>query len=371
MRFTPREISGYFVLALPLLGCGVSVETAGPISKLDLILESKRAEFNAPALAAVIVADGKVVGVSAVGVRKLGENVSVGVADKFHIGSNTKAMTAVLCALLVKAKKLSWDTKAASVLTELEFPAELKEMTLQQLLTHRAGVTPNVFVGARKDGETMHEWRTRYARAALAAKAAGASGEKFEYSNAGYVIAALMAERVTGKDWEDLMREKVFEPLELKSAGFGPPGDAAKIEQPWPHSVRSGRPSPGPFIDNPAVLGPAGTVHMSAEDYGKWMLFLLKHGPKLLSDEEIDSLFIAPPGSEYAFGWARVNRDWGGGEVFTHAGSNTLNFCVAWIAPRKDFSVAVFTNVGGEIGERVTDAVAAKIVTNMHEWRGG
>jgi CubicO group peptidase (beta-lactamase class C family) len=174
---------------------------------------------------------------------------------------------------------------------------------------------------------------------------------------------------VTGKDWEVLMRERLFEPLGMKSAGFGPPGSSEKNEQPWPHSVRSGKPNPGPFIDNPSVLGPAGTVHMSPEDYGKWMLFVLKHGPKLLSDEEIEALCTSPKGSDYAFGWIRVSRGWGSGDVLSHAGSNTLNFCVAWFAPKKDFGVSVFTNVGGDLGPKVTDAVAAEIVTKMGDWR--
>ena len=55
------------------------------------------------------------------------------------------------------------------------------------------------------------------------------------YSNVGYALAGLMAEQVTGHSWEDLMRKRVFEPLGMLSAGFGPPGHAGRVDQPWGH----------------------------------------------------------------------------------------------------------------------------------------
>ncbi len=357
--------------AVLLLGCSSSIQEP-PNSlqaKLTSLLDEKRAEFDVPALGAVVVADGKIVAYSAVGTRKYGEEIPVTIHDKFHIGSNTKAMTAALCALLVKEGKLSWDTKASDVLSGLVFPDELRGATLAHSLTHRSGLIPNVPFSAATKPETIREARLRYAQMALNLKPAGGVGEQFAYSNAGYVLAGAMIEKITGKDWEEVIREKLFEPIGMKSAGFGVAGEAAKNDQPWPHSVRGGAPSPGPYVDNNAVLGPAGTVHMSAEDYGKWMLFVLKHGPKLLTSAEFDALHTPSMGGDYAFGWLRANRGWGGGHVLNHAGSNTLNFFVAWIAPAKDFGVAIFTNVSGDVGPRVTDSVAADVVTNMDEWR--
>lgn len=53
-----------------------------------------------------------------------------------------------------------------------------------------------------------------------------------------------------------------------------------------------------------------------------------------------------PFGGDYAFGWLATERPWGGGPVYTHAGSNTMNFAVVWLAPLKDFAVLVTTNQG-------------------------
>jgi CubicO group peptidase (beta-lactamase class C family) len=365
-----RYTLGVVALAI-LMSCNNSVSSVAvdPNERLMTLLESKRKEFDVPALGAVIVADGRIVANAAVGTRKYGENIPVTASDKFHIGSNTKAMTAALCAILVKEGKLAWNQKASELLNELKFPDELKGATLSHLLTHRSGLVANVAAPRRGEDESMQAWRMRYLQVALNTKPVGALGEKFEYSNVGYVMAGAMIEKATGQDWETVIREKLFEPLGIRSAGFGPAGSMASNDPPWPHSIRNGKPVPGPYIDNPGVLGPAGTVHMSGEDYGKWMLFVLKHGPKLLTEEEIEALLTPSMGGDYAYGWIRANRSWGGGYVFNHAGSNTLNFFVTWMAPAKDFGVAIFTNVGGEVGPRVTDSVAGEVVTKIDEWK--
>jgi len=365
-RYTPCALALVFLMSCNDAVSDVAID---PNERLSTLLESKRKEFDVPALGAVIVANGKIVANAAVGTRKFGENIPVTASDKFHIGSNTKAMTAALCAILVKEGKLAWNEKASDLLDELKFPDELKNATLSHLLTHRSGLVANVAAPRRGEDESMQAWRIRYLKVALDAKPVGSVGEKFEYSNAGYVMAGAMIEKATGKDWETVIREKLFEPLGIKSAGFGAAGSMDANDQPWPHSIRNGKPVPGPYIDNPGVLGPAGTVHMSAEDYGKWMLFMLKRGPNLLTGDEIDALLTPSMGGDYAHGWIRANRSWGGGDVFNHAGSNTLNFFVTWLAPAKDFAVAIFTNVGGEVGPRVTDAVAGEIVTRIDEWK--
>ena len=72
-------------------------------------------------------------------------------------------------------------------------------------------------------------------------------------------MAAAMAEQATGQSWEQLMRALLFEPLEMHTAGFGPPGDAQALDEPWGHAKRDGALialAPGPMADAPAALAP-------------------------------------------------------------------------------------------------------------------
>src|SRR5204863_8029225 len=95
-------------------------------------------------------------------------------------------------------------------------------------------------------------------------------GEKYIYSNAGFSIAGHMAEKVAGKSWEDLVRDKIFRPLGMTSAGFGAPGSPTKNDQPRGHKADGSPVEPGPTADNPIAIGPAGTVHCSIEESSRF-----------------------------------------------------------------------------------------------------
>jgi CubicO group peptidase (beta-lactamase class C family) len=181
-------------------------------------------------------------------------------------------------------------------------------------------------------------------------------GEKFIYSNAGYAIAGHMAEKVTGKSWEDLTREKIFRPLRMTTGGFGAPGTRAKNDQPRGHQPDGAPVQPGaaaagePPSDNPVAIGPAGIVHCSIGDWAKFAAANLPSAKtKLVKPETLEKLHTPPDlalGEEqYAMGWLIAdNQPWAGGPALTHGGSNTLWYAVAWLAPAKDFAIVIACN---------------------------
>src|ERR1700749_28769 len=124
-------------------------------------------------------------------------------------------------------------------------------------------------------------------------------GSKFDYCNLGYVVAGAMLERVGHATWEELIDERIFKPLDLKSAGFGPQASLGKVDAPLAHILVNGRPSavlPGPNGDNPLILGPAGTIHMSVLDFAKWVAWNAgegKRSPYLVSAETLKKIHTA------------------------------------------------------------------------------
>ena len=119
--------------------------------------------------------------------------------------------------------------------------------------------------------------------------------------------------------WEDLIRGRVFEPLGMSSAGFGPPGppdrDRGRIDQPWGHRDSGGRVDPV-REDNAPCMGPAGTVHCSMADWGKFASLHLKAAEgkaRILKPATFRALHTPPPGQEYAGGWYVVERPWSAG----------------------------------------------------------
>ncbi len=333
-------------------------------------LEAILSQFELPALGAAIVTLRGCQSLAVTGGRKKGDKPPVTPEDLWHLGSNTKAMTATLAAIAVEEGKLRWDSTLGEVFPrqrELK-KSPLAQATLTHLLSHWSGLPANAPWGTLMlGGGKLQDQRAAALELAARTPHLPTPGQKHEYSNYGYALAGHMLEEVWNASWEDLMRRCLFAPLGIQYAGFGGVGKPGRIDQPWPHNGQ-GEPMPqnGPLVDNPAVLGPAGTVHMSLED---WSRFIAEHlagragkGRLLTTAAAYQHLHTATqPGENYAFGWLAVERPWGG-KVLNHSGSNTMNRSVAWLAPEKGFAVLACTNTGTEVANRALDDVAGLLI---------
>jgi CubicO group peptidase (beta-lactamase class C family) len=333
------------------------------------ILEPIRLKYKLPALGAAIVTGQGLQSVGVAGVRKAGTDVPATADDLWHLGSDTKAMTAYLIAALVEQGQLKWDTTVGESFPELAAAAaspKFKTITLRELLSHRSGLPANIPWGLIPRTQQIKEQRLAAVKAASSARLNSAPGTEFLYSNLGYVVAGAMAEKAAGETWEELMRKIVFEPLGMTSAGFGGVGTPGQVDQPWGHAT-NGQPvkENGPNADNPPVMGPAGTVHCTLADWAKFIADVLRgaRGEKALLDPALYEMLQAPAFDDnYAFGWIVADRDWGGGKVLTHSGSNTMNLAVAWVAPLRDIAVLIVTNQGPPASVKACDEAASALI---------
>src|SRR4030095_9690982 len=107
------------------------------------------------------------------------------------------------------------------------------------------------------------------------------------------------------------------------------------------------------------------TVHCSIHDWSKFIADQLR-GERgegaLLKADTYKALHTPRFGGNYAFGWGVASRQWAGGLVFQHSGSNTMNFCVVWIAPLRDFAVLAVTNQGGTEAQEATDEAVSELI---------
>jgi CubicO group peptidase (beta-lactamase class C family) len=284
-------------------------------------------------------------------------------------------MTATLCAILVEQGKLKWDTTVAEAFPRLKekIHADYHAVTLDQLLTHRSGLPedrepdPILWPKILALKGPLKEQRLTLVELVLHDKPKTPPRTKFQYSNDGYTIAGAMCEQATGKAWEDLMRELLFKPLGMTTAGFGPPGKADAVDQPWGHEERflglQVKPlAPGPNADNPAVIGPAGTVHCSIGDWARYAIFHLKNDPRLLKPETLRKLHTPAAGEDYAYGWLVADREWAGGKTLSHGGSNTFWFADIWLALSRDSAYLAATNRGDKQAFQGCDAAIAKLI---------
>ena len=361
---------------LPCLFAGIAC-AQDATENVAPMLEAIRAKHQLPALAAAAVIDGRVVALGTTGTRKFGGREKVTDADLWHIGSDTKSMTASLAAVLVEAGKIKWETTVAEV-----FPAyrgrmndAWKAVTLEQLLTNRAGAPGaapvDLWRTAQQQTGSPTSQRLDFVRGLIERPPEAPQGTKFIYSNQGFAIAGAMLEKVAGQPFEKLMMERLFGPLGLKTAGFGAPGDARRVDQPWGHTGAGANLTPvppGPAADNPPAITPAGRVHLSIADFARyagWHARGAAKGKALLSEASFTKLHTAAPGQDYAMGWIVAERPWAGGKALSHSGSNTMWLAVAWVAPAKDAAFVVATNVTGKDAEQGCDEAVSALLQKL------
>lgn len=306
------------------------------------------ASGGVPALGGAVFTADKVLFLGVAGVRQAGSDNKVVADDRWHLGSNTKAMTAALFQRLVEQGKIKDGATLAELFPGVTVDPALAGLTADDLSGHRAGLMDSAVLGmpwlmaARGDERPLTEQRMELAAKVLAAPPPGAVGT-FAYGNINFILLGAAIEQATGKPWEEVIAAELFQPLGMASAGFGAPPDPA----PWGHM--GGRPmEPGPAADNPMALGPAGTVHVDLTDYGKWLQMILKGGDGWLSAAGIAAMTAPPAANEtYRRGWGLIpERPWAKGPVLVHEGSNTMWHAVALVAPVRGVAIATMCNDG-------------------------
>ncbi len=206
-------------------------------AEIKKLLEKQVRDQHLVGVGAIVIRSNTIIGIATAGLRRQGENIPLEPTDLFHLGSNTKAVTATVVARLVEAGKLSWTTTPLQLFPELNatiHPA-LRHITLEQLLSNHAGIPPLTTPKSwPKFSGNAVEQRYKFTAWVLSHKPAITPGTKGLYSNGGFVIAAAMAERKLGSSWEDLAISQVFEPLKLHAIFEFPL--AADGNQPWGHT---------------------------------------------------------------------------------------------------------------------------------------
>lgn len=328
-------------------------------ARLKAVLDAQRTKHKVAALGAAVVTSAGVQSWAIVGVRKAGTKVAVQEHDRWHLGSDTKAFTATLLAILAEQGKIDFDVKLPKAFPKLAkgIHPEYREVTLDQVLRHQAGLVANPPGGLEKWRASTAPVRTQRVQAirqGLGLKPVSPPGKKTTYSNLGYILAGALAEQAMDDTWEKLVETHVLRPLDIKEFGFGAPGTVGKIDQPLLHDGK-GRPAePTPRADNPAVMGPAARLHLSLGDWAKFIQDQLagaRGKGKLLKAESYRRMHTAAAGEPYAPGGWYVEPLPPLGTLLTHHGSNNGCFASVAMVPAADVAVLVVCNQGPKSGE--------------------
>lgn len=346
----------------------VEQETPAALSGLQARLNSVRSEHNLIALGAVVASKDGVIDIAVSGMRARSSDDPVQPSDLWHIGSNTKALTALLYAQLVERGLAEWGATLPDLFPHMaaEMDPAWQTVTIEDLFAHRSGLQQMGglwFNARRNDQRSLPEQRAETVRTVLS-KPPRKSPEAFDYNNLNYILAGAAIETILTtqddlpNDWEQAMQVILFDVLgneRLRNEfGFGPP----------PTGLQGHRGILGTFYnpagrgktaDNPMALGPAGTMHASLEAHATLALEFLRDDSELIPVPMREKLFTPHPSedSNYAMGWG-VYDDPSYGRLYLHNGSNTMWTSRIIIAPELDRVVIINTN---QFSESARDAL--------------
>ncbi len=357
------KITGTFTQAGGSYPFTISREAALAKAALDSLegfqswLETTRQAWKVPGCSVAIVKDGKVLATYASGLRDVDNQKPVTPQTLFAIGSSSKAFTTFVLAQLVDEHRLDWDKPVINYAPTFRLydKAVTQMITPRDLVTHRSGLP-------RHD---LAWYNSSASRDELVARLAFLKPSKdfrtdWLYNNFMFLSAGWMAEKITGKSWEDNVRERIFTPLGMTSSNFSVKDSSRTSDHALPYDERDDKVVAIPFRDI-SVMGPAGSINSNADEMAKWVIFHLSDGTHdgkvLLQKGTLDDLHAAritlPGGGEtggkdvhaqsYALGWfTDVFR----GHRRVHHGGNIDGFsALVSFLPDDNIGVVTLTNL--------------------------
>ncbi|MDX3935667.1 serine hydrolase domain-containing protein [Stenotrophomonas sp.] len=337
----------------------LAATTASAADDLKARIAQAMQGTTTPAMGVLVIRNGKVAEHAVQGVRRNDAAPPATIDDQWMIGSTGKPITVAMIARLVEQGVLGWDTPLSTLLPDLaaQMQPAYRDVTLVQLLSHRAGLPENLTDAAALDAffvdtRALPVQREAYVKAALAEAPVHPPGTEFAYSNSGFLIAAVIAERATGKEVEALMQREVFQPLGMTGAGFGP----TPAGQPLGH--RGGKPvtkAPQKADDGvPPIYTAAGNLHMRLQDLALFAIDQLAGSQgkgTLLTPASYALMQTAQPGSGSGLDWG-VQPSIAGrqGPVLVHGGSD--GNWLAWVVlfPGQNNGVIAIANAAEDMG---------------------
>jgi len=316
--------------------------------------------------AAIVTLEGGLVAIGAAGTRRASGGAAVTTDDLWHLGSNTKAVTALLAAVAVSQNRIQWTTTLPEVFPELtNVRPEYHHVTLRELLSHQSGIVGNPGDAALGGATTAGAQRASVVKWVVQQPMSGSRGT-FSYTNMGYIVAGAMLERVFGTSFESAMSSQIFVPLGMSQAGWGPQATTGSTIQPVAHRWQwNGSWAELENFDIPPGNASSGTMHMSLASWGRFVREVLRAeagtstiAPAAIARQTTSAVIPINATTSYGMGWGITTAGWANGKVLNHDGSNTGNHSLAVLAPLRNVAFLVTTN-GWDPNGRTAQALGA------------
>jgi CubicO group peptidase (beta-lactamase class C family) len=324
---------------------------------VDKLVANALAAWEVPGAAVTIVSRDRVESLNGYGRRELGRAEPVTADTIFPLASCSKAFTTTLMAMLADEGKLGWDEPVRKHWPDFHLadPLADAEVTLRDLLTHRTGVASHDFLWYRSP-LSPEELVRRVGKLPLERSFRTA----FQYQSIMFTAAGLAAGRAGGSTWHQLVEQRIFSPLGMKSSRTTTPEHSKDLATPH-RPDREGRLRVIPWYVQ-REPNAAGSIHVSARDLAKWLQFQIGDGTfqgrRLVSAENLGETHTPqfalrlegivkdsnPDTLQMSYGLAWVIQDYRGHLLVSHAGTIDGFRAHITLLPRDGYALAILAN---------------------------
>lgn len=334
-----------------------------PEPDFDQYVEKAMKEWEVPGLAIAVVKDDRIIFAKGYGVREIGGTAAVNEHTLFAIGSASKAFTAATVAILVDEGKLKWDDPVTKYLPSFQLydPYSTRELTVRDLLSHRSGLER----GDRLWYASPHD-RNEVLRRIRFLKPSWSLRSRFGYQNVMFLAAGQISPVLAGKEWDDVVRERIFLPLGMNASSTSISKFAGVDNVASPHSKIDNKLQKVAWrnIDN---IGPAGSINSNVIDMAQWLRLNLGGGlyekKRILSAASIkemqtpqtviriegnnERLYPEAHFLNYGLGW--FLSDFRGRKLVEHGGAIDGMRAAVGMLPEEKLGVVILTNRQGSV----------------------
>ena len=320
-----RVLFGLLLLTLTLAAPARAQDRAAEVAKklegFDAFMEKTLKDWNAPGVGVGVVVDNKLVFARGYGYRDYGKKLPVTPTTLFPIASNTKLFTAVAAGFLVEEGKLTWNRPVRESVPSIQFYNDYlnNTITLRDMLSHRTGITrhDSIWYKSDYDEKSLFE-RLKYLEPKESPRSV------FLYNNMMYAGVGYSIRLQSGKSWEEFVRERILQPLEMKSTVYTVADMLKQPDYGVPYTERRDTTElyKIPYYEDTAGLAAAGAIISNIEDMSHWLIALMNEGryqgkavlpPKAIQATLEPSIALPNTGAQARGWWEVLNTAYGMG----------------------------------------------------------
>lgn len=247
------------------------------LKDFDTYMEQLLKDWNAPGVGVGIIVDDKLVFTKGYGYRDYEKCLPFTPTTLCPIASNTKLFTAVAAGLLVAEGKLTWDTPVRDAVPSIRFydDALNNTVTLRDMLAHRTGVTRHDMISYKSDFSRKELFeRLKYLEPKEPVR------QTFLYNNLMYAAVGYLIELQTGKTWEEFVRERILNPLDMNSTVYTIADMLKQLDcvVPFTEKRDTNEIYKLPYYEETGGVAPGGAIISNIRDVSHWLIALMNEG---------------------------------------------------------------------------------------------